>query len=63
MVAEQDLIRSGQRRQRARKKANEANAETRELVLAALAEGWEEAAAARLAQVDRMTVRKWQGKR
>ena len=59
----QQLARAGRRLVTSRARTDDALDAVREAVLAALAAGMTEVDAARLGQVDRMTVRKWQGKR
>ncbi len=58
-----DLERAGARLRRARVALDKATEEAREAGVRALAEGRAEAAVARALGVDRMTVRKWAGKR
>lgn len=53
----------GERRTRLRAELKELNEAIETVVKAALEQGRPEAAVAREAQVDRMTVRKWAGKR
>ena len=59
----QQLARAGRRLVTSRARTDDALDAVREAVLAALAAGMTEVDAARLGQVDRMTVRKWRGKR
>jgi len=59
----QDLQRAGDRLRRARASLAKATEEAREAGLQALAEGERETVVARALGVDRMTVRKWAGKR
>lgn len=58
-----ELERAGARLRRARASLATATEEAREIGMRALAEGQAEAAVARTLGVDRMTVRKWAGKR
>lgn len=58
-----ELERAGARLRRARASLATATEEAREIGTRALAEGHAEAAVARALGVDRMTVRKWAGKR
>ena len=55
--------RAGRTRQRATQRQQETFEALRVAALDALAAGMNEAEVARVGQVDRMTVRKWQGKR
>lgn len=59
---EQRLRAAARRRAKAVDKLTEVTDELRALVVQAVAAGTSEAAAARLAQVDRMTIRSWLGK-
>lgn len=59
---EQRLRAAASRRAKAVDKLTEVTDELRTLVVQAVAAGTSEAAAARLAQVDRMTIRSWLGK-
>ena len=58
-----ELERAGVRLQRARAAVDQATEQARAAALAALAEGVAEAGVARTLGVDRMTIRKWAGKR
>ena len=53
----------GTRARRAQARRDEAYARLREAVRAAVADGMSEVQAAKAARVDRMTVRRWLGKR
>lgn len=59
---EQRLRAAARRRAKAVDRLTEVTDELRTLVVQAVAAGTSEAAAARLAQVDRMTIRSWLGK-
>lgn len=48
---------------RAGRRYHAAKLEIRELAIAAIADGYPEAATARALGIDRMTLRRWQGKR
>lgn len=63
MSAREALELAAQQHAGAREALAEAREALREAVLASLAEGMPESQAARLAGVDRMTVRSWAGKR
>lgn len=62
-TARERLELAGQEHQKARDELARARDELRQAVLASLDEGMGESMAARLAGVDRMTVRSWAGKR
>ena len=63
MTATPSLRTLGTRARRAQQRRDEAYAALRDAVIAAVGEGMSESHAAEVAQVDRMTVRKWLGKR
>jgi hypothetical protein len=62
-IIDVDLIRAGEELKAARKAANAAYADAQRAALAALHAGATEVAVADVLGVDRMTVRKWAGKR
>lgn len=62
-MAEMTLAELGKRRVKLREQLRVVTEQLQEAALVALADGRSESEVAREAQVDRMTMRKWQGKR